>query len=81
MSSAVRHWRVTPASSIYFEIVFYESGTWTDCSVYENVSLTLTWTLILIENRIQNVWKPLIDYEILTCSDFTRAGVPIGDFA
>lgn len=30
--------------------------------------MTSTWILILIENGIQNVWKPLMDYEILTCS-------------
>lgn len=29
---------------------------------------TLTWILILTENGIQSVWKPLMDYEILTCS-------------
>lgn len=29
---------------------------------------THTWILILIEIGIQNVWKPLMDYEILTCS-------------
>lgn len=29
---------------------------------------THTWILILIENGTQNVWKPLMDYEILTCS-------------
>lgn len=28
----------------------------------------LTWILILTENGIQSVWKPLMDYEILTCS-------------
>ncbi|KAB1275997.1 hypothetical protein Cadr_000008085 [Camelus dromedarius] len=64
----------------YFEIVSYESenGIWIECNVYENASLTLTfernkfstltWILILIENGIQSVWKPLMDYEILTCS-------------
>lgn len=29
---------------------------------------TRTWILILTENGIQSVWKPLMDYEILTCS-------------
>lgn len=54
----------------YFESVFYESesGIWIECNVYENASLTLTGIWILIENGIQNVWKPLMDYEILTCS-------------
>ena len=52
----------------YSEIVSYESVTWIECSVYANASLTLTWTLILIENGIQNVWTPVMDYEILTCS-------------
>lgn len=48
--------------------VFCENATWIACSVYENASVTSTWILILIENGIQNVWKLLMDYEILTCS-------------
>lgn len=54
----------------YFETVSYESENviWIECNVCENASLTSTWILILIENGIQNVWKPLMDYEILTCS-------------
>jgi len=54
----------------YFEIVSYESenGIWIECNVYENASSTSTWILILIENGILSVWKPLMDYEILTCS-------------
>jgi hypothetical protein len=47
------------------------------CEIQLNGALTgreqftkfrLTWTLILIENGIQNVWTPVMDYEILTCS-------------
>lgn len=33
-----------------------------------SISNTLTWILILTENGIQSVWKPVTDYEMQTCS-------------